>query len=69
MIEYHAYLGGLWYWILIKFCKTKLSDEQADKNRRRNLFFLCFLYFIVISIVIAFPYFSNLFRILTESSF
>ena len=40
MIEYHAQLGGFWYWIIIKFFKTKLSDEQADRNRRRNLFFL-----------------------------
>ncbi len=43
MIEYHAYMGGFWYWILIKFGRTKLSDEQADKNRRQNLFFLCFI--------------------------
>ncbi|KFF05920.1 hypothetical protein [Flavobacterium reichenbachii] len=58
MIEFHSDLGGLWYWILIKFCRTKLSDEQADKNRRRNLFFLSFLnillfimiYFVVYSI-------------------
>ncbi|RXM42815.1 hypothetical protein BOW57_14915 [Flavobacterium sp. YO64] len=69
MIEYHAYLGGFWYWILIKFCKTKLSDEQAETNRKRNLFFLSFLNIIVISIVITFYYFSNLFPALTEGSF
>lgn len=51
MIEFHADLGGLWYWILVKFCKTKLSDEQADENRRRNLYFLFFINTIFISIV------------------
>jgi hypothetical protein len=54
MIEYHAQLGGFWYWILIKFGRTKLSDEQADKNRRRNLFFLCFINIFFVSIVTIF---------------
>ena len=40
MIEYHANLGGFWYWILIKSCKTSLREEQAIKNKRRNLIFL-----------------------------
>lgn len=51
MIRYHAYLGGFWYWVLIKFGKTKLSDEQDDKNRKRNLFFLCFINILLVSIV------------------
>lgn len=54
MIEYHAQLGGFWYWILIKFGRTILSDEQADKNRRRNLFFLCFINIFFASIVTVF---------------
>jgi hypothetical protein len=54
MIEFHAYVGGLWYWILIKFCQTKLADEQANENRRRNLFFLAFLNIIFASIVTIF---------------
>jgi len=54
MIEYHAQLGGFLYWILIKFGRTKLSDEQADKNRRRNLFFLWFINIIFVLIVTVF---------------
>jgi len=54
MIEYHAQLGGFWYWILIKFGRTKLSDEQADRNRRRNLFFLWFINIIFVLIVTVF---------------
>lgn len=58
MIEYHAYLGGFWYWLLIKFCRTKLSDEQADQNRRRNLFFLSFLnilLFLIVAYIFVYP--------------
>lgn len=54
MIEFHADLGALGWWILIKFCKTKLSDEQANENRRRNLFFLSFINIIIISIITIF---------------
>jgi len=54
MIEYHAQLGGFWYWIIIKFFKTKLYDEQADRNRRRNLFFLWFINIIFVLIVTVF---------------
>lgn len=50
MIQYHAYMGGFWYWILIKFGRTKLADEQAEENKRRNLFFLCFINVIFVSI-------------------
>lgn len=42
-------LGGLLWWILIKFCKTKLEDEQAKDKWSRNIFFL-----IVIGVVLAF---------------
>ncbi|OCB77747.1 hypothetical protein B0A79_10800 [Flavobacterium piscis] len=54
MIEYHAQLGGFWYWILIKLGRTKLSDEQADRNRTRNLFFLWFINIIFVLIVTVF---------------
>ncbi|EJL60932.1 hypothetical protein PMI10_03610 [Flavobacterium sp. CF136] len=54
MIEFHADFGGLCYWILIKFCRTKLSDEQTIENKRRNLFFLSFLNIIFIFIVTMF---------------
>jgi uncharacterized membrane-anchored protein len=54
MIEFHAYFGGLSWWILVRFCRTKLADEQSDKNRRRNLYFLSFLNIIVAFIVIIF---------------
>jgi hypothetical protein len=58
MIEFHADLGGLWWWILIKFCKTKLSEEQTNEKRRRNLFFLSFLNIIFVLIVSIFLIYS-----------
>ncbi len=61
MIEFHAYFGGLWWWILIRFCRTKLADEQSDKNRRRNLYFLCFLNILIASIITIFLVYPRLF--------
>jgi len=54
MIKFHADFGGLCYWILIKCCRTKLSDEQSPENKRRNLFFLSFLNIIFALIVTMF---------------
>jgi len=51
MIEFHSNLGGLWYWILIKHCQTKLSEEQTGENKRRNLYFLSFLNIVFVLIV------------------
>ena len=39
--------GGLLWWILIKFCKTKLEEEQAEDKWSRNIFFLIVLGFII----------------------
>jgi hypothetical protein len=44
-----AEIGGFLWWLLIKFCKTKLEDEQKEENWSRNIFFL-----IIIGLVIAF---------------
>ena len=44
-------LGGFLWWLLIKFCKTNLKDEQANDNWSRNIFFL-----IVIGLIISFVY-------------
>ncbi|OXB18141.1 hypothetical protein B0A71_14490 [Flavobacterium tructae] len=58
MIEFHADLGGLYWWILIRFCKTKLASEQGFENRRRNLFFLTFLNFLVLFLFLSFCYYK-----------
>jgi hypothetical protein len=33
-------LGGLVWWLLIKFCKTNLEEEQSKDKWSRNIFFL-----------------------------
>jgi hypothetical protein len=33
------YLGGFLWWLIIKFCRTKLEDEQAEQKRVRNILF------------------------------
>lgn len=42
-------IGGFLWWLLIKFCKTKLIDEQTDDKWARNIFFV-----IIVGFVIAF---------------
>ena len=32
------YLGGIVYWIFVKFCKTKLDDEYKNEHIERNIF-------------------------------
>ena len=44
-----ADIGGFLWWLFIKFCKTKLEDEQKEEKWSRNIFFL-----IVIGLTIAF---------------
>lgn len=50
-------LGGFYCW-LFKFCQTKLSDEQNEENKTRNLLtaFVLNLIFIA-AIVLFFLYF------------
>lgn len=47
-------IGGLLWWFLIRFCKTKLEDEQADGKWARNIFFLCVVGILIAFIVIKF---------------
>ena len=38
-------IGGFLWWLIIKFCRTELKNEQAKENWSRNfLFFLAILY-------------------------
>ncbi len=41
-MRYRIYsdIGGFLWWLLIKFCKTKLEDEQTSDKWSRNIFFL-----------------------------
>jgi hypothetical protein len=43
MNEFYANLGGIYWWLLIKFGRTKLVEEQNDKNKIRNLLFVSFV--------------------------
>lgn len=56
--DFYNLLGGIYWWIFIKFCQTKLKEEQADKNRIRNLIFVSFLNIMfIISIILFFTYY------------
>lgn len=33
-------LGGFLWWILIRFCKTELKEEQIEEKMSRNLLLL-----------------------------
>jgi len=50
-MRYEAFtdFGGFLWWLIIKFGKTKLEDEQTKEKWARNLFFL-----IILGILIAF---------------
>jgi hypothetical protein len=41
--------GGFLWWSLIKFCKTKLKDEQSEDKWARNILFV-----IVLGLIVAF---------------
>ena len=44
-----ADIGGFLWWVFIKFCQSKLEEEQTKEYWARNIFFLC-----VIGILIGF---------------
>lgn len=35
--HFYSYKGAIIYWILFKFCQSKLNDEMSEKNKVRNL--------------------------------
>jgi hypothetical protein len=47
-------LGGFLWWLLIKFCRTNLLEEQGEDKWARNIFFLCMLGIITAIVVIKF---------------
>ncbi len=47
-------IGVFLWWVLIKFCKTDLKEEQAENKWSRNIFFLAVLGLIVAFISIKF---------------
>ncbi len=51
--EFYNLIGGFYFWLFIKFCQTKLSEEQDNKYRSRNLF-TAFLINLLIIILICF---------------
>lgn len=50
--EDYADLGGFFWWVLIKFCKTSLEEEQTKENWSRNIIFLIFIGMIIALLVI-----------------
>jgi hypothetical protein len=45
--KFQALVGGFIWWILIKFCRTKLENEQEEKYDSRNIF----LFYVLIIII------------------
>jgi len=50
-------LGGSLWWVLVRFCRTKLSDEHKKEKTARNFIFLVFICYLVafISIKVTSP--------------
>ena len=57
MIDFYNLQGGLYWWLFIRFCQTKLKDEQAEINKSRNLIFVSLLNMLLL--VIAMILFYN----------
>ena len=45
-------IGGFLWWLLIKFCKTKLEEEQIKERWPRNIIFLLFITYLIAYITI-----------------
>jgi len=52
MTDFYNQLGGFLWWILIKFCQTKLLDETSEINKVRNLLFISLFNFIFLFLLI-----------------
>jgi hypothetical protein len=58
MSDFYNLLGGFYWWLLVKFCQTKLKEEQAQVNKIRNLIFVFLMnILLIITIVLFFIYF------------
>jgi len=44
--------GGSLWWILIRFCRTKLSEEQTKEKSARNFIFLVFICYLAVYVSI-----------------
>lgn len=44
--------GGSLWWVLVRFCKTKLSDEHKTEKSARNFIFLIFICYSIIFICV-----------------
>lgn len=45
-------LGGSLWWVLIRFCRTKLSDEHKKEKSARNFVFLIFICYLIAFVTI-----------------
>ena len=43
-------IGGVLWWIFIRFCKTELKTEQSKKYEARNVLFI-FVFIFIISLI------------------
>ena len=50
--DFYNLLGGFYWWLFVKFCQTKLADEQNEINKVRNLVFVSFVNIIIIVFII-----------------
>jgi hypothetical protein len=52
--RYQGQIGGFLWWLLIRFCKTKLEDEQTHDKMARNVFFIVMIVFVMMFIAVKF---------------
>ncbi len=43
-------LSGFLWWVLVRFCKTDLKEEQSKEKAGRNFLFLALIIFILVFI-------------------
>ncbi len=47
-------IGGFFWWVFVKLCKTELSNEMSEKKKERNILFFCFFIVVVSALNIFF---------------
>ncbi len=58
--DFYNLLGGFYCWVF-KLCKTKLKDEQNEKNKTRNLltaFILNLTFVVTLAMIITYKEFN-----------
>ena len=52
--QFYIYMGAIIYWILFKFCHSRLKDEMCEKNKVRNLIVAGLFNLLIVLLIIMF---------------